>query len=73
VWIIDFEKASTRRKPKNLTSTMAMLFLNENAISKRIRRKFEINDEFLGELKRALKKYKESRNVKGILALLSSL
>ncbi|HIP89725.1 MAG TPA: serine/threonine protein kinase [Thermococcus paralvinellae] len=73
VWIIDFEKASTRRKPKNLTSTMAMLFLNENAISKRIRRKFGINDEFLVELKRALKEYKESKNAREILALLSSL
>lgn len=73
VWIIDFEKASTRRKPKNLTSAMAMLFLNENVISKRIREKFEINDEFLVELKKALKEYKESKNAKRILTLLSSL
>ncbi|AHF81143.1 serine/threonine protein kinase [Thermococcus paralvinellae] len=73
VWIIDFEKASTRRKPKNLTSAMAMLFLNENVISKRIREKFRINDEFLVELKKALKEYKESKNVKKILTLISSL
>ncbi|MBO8173993.1 MAG: phosphotransferase [Thermococcus sp.] len=73
VWIIDFEKASTRRKPKNLTSAMAMLFLNENAISKRIRKKFGINKEFLAELRKALREYKESKNVKKILTLISSL
>ncbi|NJE08304.1 serine/threonine protein kinase [Thermococcus sp. M39] len=73
VWIIDFEKASTRRKPKNLTSAMAMLFLNENVISKRIREKFEINKEFLAELRKALREYKESKNVKKILTLISSL
>ncbi len=73
VWIIDFEKASTRRKPKNLTSAMAMLFLNENAISKRIREKFEINIEFLSELRKALKEYKENRDIKRILSLLGSL
>ncbi|WP_457753575.1 serine/threonine protein kinase [Thermococcus sp.] len=73
VWIIDFEKASTRRKPKNLTSAMAMLFLNENAISKRIREKFEINIEFLSELRKALKEYKENRDIERILSLLGSL
>ena len=73
VWIIDFEKASKRRKPKNLTSAMAMLFLNENIISKRIREKFGINDEFLAELRKALRKYKESKNIEDILTLISSL
>lgn len=73
VWIIDFEKASTRRKPKNLTSAMAMLFLNENAISKRIREKFEINKEFLAEIRRALREYKDSKNAKRVLSLIRSL
>ncbi|WP_324734974.1 serine/threonine protein kinase [Thermococcus sp. SY098] len=73
IWIIDFEKASTRRKPKNLTSAMAMLFLSENAISKRIREKFEINTEFLSELRKALKEYKENRDIERILSLLRSL
>ena len=39
VWVIDFEKASLKRKTKNLTSAMAMIFLNENSISRRVREK----------------------------------
>jgi len=73
VWIIDFEKASLERKPRNLTSAMAMLFLNENQISKRIITKFGLDEKFLEELKTAVKFYKRKKNPKEIFELLSSL
>ncbi|AIF70227.1 hypothetical protein PAP_09245 [Palaeococcus pacificus DY20341] len=73
VWIIDFEKASLRRKPKNLTSAMAMVFLNDNTISKKIREKFGIEEEFLDALKDAVGVYKKSGNSAKVLELLSTL
>ncbi|WP_461865890.1 serine/threonine protein kinase [Thermococcus sp.] len=72
VWIIDFEKAGFR-KPKNLTSAIAMLFLNDNSISKRIITKFGLNSDFLSLIMEAAEEYKRSRNVEGILSLISSL
>ena len=72
VWIIDFEKANWR-KPKNLTSAMAMLFLNDNRISRRVREKFGIDDTFLEGMKRKLAEYKRTGKFSGILALLSRL
>ncbi len=72
VWIIDFEKANWR-KPKNLTSAMAMLFLNDNVISKRVRRKFGITEAFLSALREELAKYKRTKRLSGLLGLLSDL
>jgi putative serine/threonine protein kinase len=72
VYIIDFEKAGVR-KPGNLTSAMAMIFLGENSISKRVRDKFSIDRDFLEELKLELKKYKKTGKLSGVLGLLSRL
>ena len=72
VYLIDFEKANWR-KPKNLTSAMAMIFLNENYISRRIREKFGIDDAFLRELRNELRVYKRTGRLAGLLALLSRL
>lgn len=72
VWIIDFEKANWR-KPKNLTSAMAMLFLNDNVISRRVRTKFGIENSFLSALKRELVGYKRNGKISGVLSLLSDL
>ena len=72
VWIIDFEKAGWRR-PRNLTSAMAMMFLNENAISRRLREKFSIERTFLEELKGALRAYKRERKLSPVLDVLSAL
>ena len=70
VWIIDFEKAGFR-KPKNLTSALAMLFLNENSISRRIRTKFGIGEEFLELLRGAAAEYKRTGDAGRIISLLS--
>ncbi len=72
VWIIDFEKAGFR-KPKNLTSAVAMLFLNDGLISRRIREKFDLDVNFLHLIRTAVGEYKRDKNVKRILSLLSSL
>ncbi|NJE26870.1 serine/threonine protein kinase [Thermococcus sp. MV5] len=73
VWVIDFEKASLKRKTKNLTSAMAMIFLNENSISRRVREKFEIDKEFLTTLQEELQKYKETHDIRKLKELLSNL
>lgn len=72
VWIIDFEKAGFR-KPKNLTSAVAMLFLNSNLISRRIRAKFGLDEDFLELLRRAAAEYKRRGDAGGIISLLSGL
>ncbi len=72
VWIIDFEKAGLR-KPKNLTSALAMLFLNDNSISKRIRSKFGLDKEFMAAMRSAAAEYKRDGNAGRILSLLSGL
>ncbi|EHR79459.1 serine/threonine protein kinase [Thermococcus litoralis DSM 5473] len=72
VWIIDFEKAGFR-KPKNVTSAMAMIFLNDNIIAKRVREKFNLDTRFLNALREALREYKRTKNIEKIGELLSSL
>jgi putative serine/threonine protein kinase len=72
VWLIDFEKAGWR-KPRNLTSALAMLFIGDNATSRRIREKFEIDEEFLEELLRETAEYKRKGRLSGLLRLLSRL
>lgn len=72
VWLIDFEKANWR-KPKNLTSAMAMVFLSDNAVSRRVRRKFSVGEDFLEELREALKTYKRSGKLSVVLEVLSAL
>ncbi|ASJ08076.1 serine/threonine protein kinase [Thermococcus siculi] len=72
VYLIDFEKANWR-KPKNLTSAMAMIFLNDNYISRRVREKFGIERDFLEEMRGELRVYKRTGKPSGILALLSRL
>lgn len=72
VYLIDFEKANWR-KPKNLTSAMAMLFLSDNYISRRIRKKFGIDGYFLREMRNELGVYKRTGRLSGLLSLLSRL
>jgi putative serine/threonine protein kinase len=72
VYIIDFEKANWR-KTKNLTSAVAMLFLNDNFISRRVREKFQLDGDFLTRMKACLRLYKRSRNLSCLLELLSEL
>lgn len=72
VWIIDFEKAGFR-KPKNVTSAMAMIFLNDNIIAKRVREKFNLDTRFLNVLREALREYKRTKNIEKLRELLSSL
>lgn len=72
VWIIDFEKAGWRR-PKNLTSAMAMMFLNENVISRRLGERFSVEGAFLKELREALKVYKREGKLSPVLDVLSAL
>ncbi|NJE10859.1 serine/threonine protein kinase [Thermococcus sp. MAR1] len=72
VYLIDFEKAGWR-KPRNLTSAMAMIFLNDNYISRRVREKFGIDESFLKEMKNELRVYKKTGQLSGLLRLLSRL
>ncbi|ASJ10593.1 serine/threonine protein kinase [Thermococcus sp. P6] len=72
VYLIDFEKAGWR-KPKNLTSAMAMLFLNDNRISRRVRAKFRIDGDFLKELRDEVRAYKKTGRLSGLLGVLSTL
>ncbi|HDZ36152.1 MAG TPA: serine/threonine protein kinase [Thermococcus sp.] len=72
VWLIDFEK-SDWRKPKNLTSAMAMLFLNNNYISRRVREKFGLDEGFLEDMKSEVRVYKRTGQLSGLLRLLSRL
>ena len=72
VYLIDFEKAGWR-KPKNLTSAMAMIFLNDNGISRRVREKFGINRQFLERMIGELRVYKRTGKLSGLLDLLSRL
>ncbi|AEC52797.1 hypothetical protein PNA2_1882 [Pyrococcus sp. NA2] len=73
IWIIDFEKASTVRRPKNLTSAMAMLFLGNNSISRRVISKFNLTGDFLKEMKDALRFYKKTKDPSRVFELLSTL
>ncbi len=72
VYLIDFEKANWR-KPKNLTSAVAMVLLNDNYISRRVREKFGIDGEFLDEMRNEVRDYKRTGRVSGLLRLLSAL
>jgi putative serine/threonine protein kinase len=72
VWLIDFEKAGWR-KPRNLTSALAMLFIGDNATSRRIREKFGIDKGFLRELLKETAEYKRKGRLSGLLSLLSRL
>ncbi len=72
VYLIDFEKAGWR-KPRNLTSAMAMIFLNDNYISHRVREKFGIDREFLDEMRNEVRAYKRTGRLSGLLRLLSRL
>ncbi|ASJ01799.1 serine/threonine protein kinase [Thermococcus profundus] len=72
IFLIDFEKANWR-KPKNLTSAVAMIFLSDNTISKRVREKFGIDVDFLERMKKEVRVYKNTGKVSGLLRVLSSL
>ncbi|ASJ01639.1 serine/threonine protein kinase [Thermococcus gorgonarius] len=72
VYFIDFEKAGWR-KPRNLTSAMAMMFLGDNSIAKRVREKFSLDRDFLDELRDELREYKKTGRLSGILRFLSRL
>ena len=72
VWLIDFEKANWR-KPRNLTSAMAMLFLNDNYISRRVRERFGVGRAFLENMREELREYKRTGKLSGLLGLLSRL
>ncbi|NJE61989.1 serine/threonine protein kinase [Thermococcus sp. 21S7] len=72
VYLIDFEKANWR-KPKNLTSAVAMMFINDNHISRSVRGRFGIDGSFLGEMKEAVRVYKRTGRLSGLLRLLSRL
>ncbi|QDA30345.1 serine/threonine protein kinase [Thermococcus indicus] len=72
VWLIDFEKSGWR-KPKNLTSAMAMVFLNDNHISRRVREKFGVDRAFLEEMREEVRNYKRTGKLSGLLGLLSRL
>jgi putative serine/threonine protein kinase len=67
--LIDFESASTKRKPCNVTSASQALLLSGGSISKKICKFIDIKDpEFLLN---CLKKYKKSKNRQNFEDILS--
>ncbi|BAA30412.1 serine/threonine protein kinase [Pyrococcus horikoshii] len=73
IWLIDFEKASMNRKPRNLTSAMSMLFLGNNIVSRRISEKFNITESFREEMRKALKYYKRNGDPREVFELIATL
>ena len=72
VYIIDFEKANWR-KPNNLTSAMAMIFIGRNAISKRVYKSFNLGEDFREAMKSALRVYKREGKLSAVLDVLATL
>jgi len=72
VYIIDFEKANWR-KPNNLTSAMAMLFIGKNAISRRLYERFNLDESFREAMKSALRLYKREGKLSAVLDVLATL
>jgi putative serine/threonine protein kinase len=52
---------------------MAMIFLNDNIIAKRVREKFNLDTRFLNALREALREYKRTKNIEKLRELLSAL
>lgn len=70
--IIDFESASTKRKPCNVTSASQALLLSGASISKKICKFIEIKDpEFLLNCLKKYKKRKNRQNFEDILSLVN--
>jgi putative serine/threonine protein kinase len=70
--IIDFESASTTRKPCNVTSASQALLLSGGSISKKICKFIEIKDpEFLLNCLKKYKKRKNRQNFEDILSLVN--
>lgn len=67
--IIDFESASTKRKPCNVTSASQALLLSGGSISKKICKFIEIKDPVF--LLNCLKKYKKRKNRQNFEDILS--
>jgi putative serine/threonine protein kinase len=58
-WLVDFETASDKRKPANVTAICSFLFTGEGDVAKRIAEVLGKRDR--GEIIRALKTYKNNR------------
>lgn len=75
VFIIDYESASTKRKPANVTSIVSGLLIRKNKFTSTIRSILGINDEVIDEIMLILKEYKnkgkEYKYVQKILQKLS--
>ncbi len=67
--IIDFETASSSRRPSNLTAIIGHIFFKKTIISERVRSLFNINEEKLRILKENLKLYKENPNIDRFLVI----
>jgi putative serine/threonine protein kinase len=67
--LIDFESASTKRKPCNVTSASQALLLSGDSISKKICKFIDIKDPAF--LLNCLKKYKKSKNRQNFEDILS--
>jgi putative serine/threonine protein kinase len=72
ITLIDFESASTKRKPCNVTSASQALLLSGGSISKKICKFIEIKDpEFLLNCLKKYKKRKNRQNFEDILSLVN--
>jgi putative serine/threonine protein kinase len=70
--LIDFESASTKRKPCNVTSASQALLLSGGSISKKICKFIDIKDpEFLLNCLKKYKKRKNRQNFEDILSLVN--
>jgi putative serine/threonine protein kinase len=70
--IVDFESASTKRKPSNVTSASQALLLSGGSISKIICKFIEKKeDEFLLNRLKKYKKRKNRQNFENILSIVN--
>ncbi len=73
VFIIDYESASTRRKPSNVTSIVSGLVLRKNKLTLSLRSMLGLSDKEEYELKGLLREYKKKPNYNILVKILSCI
>lgn len=61
-FIIDFESASTQRKPHNVTSFLNYILFRKNEISAKVRRILRLNDNDISKVHSLIREYKKRPN-----------
>ncbi len=73
VFIIDYESASTRRKPSNVTSIVSGLVLRKNKLALSLRSMLGLTDKKEYELRSLLREYKKKPSYNVLVKILSCI